>query len=237
MTDIEKMYLENESLVYYTINKYYAQYLFDEDMQQIGRIALWRACERWEPGTGAFSTYAATVIKRAIQHEWVYNTAEKRTGDVVSLDGPLSAHVSEDYNGYALVAGTTDIDYLDLEPIVAVLDLEREKVLYLLMAGYSLKEIAEIQGCSSERIRQLKNYIGKVIRGEMSERQRKQAIRRRIKEQEVAGKGCKKQSNSREESQLIQRLLDSGAAEKIRRPGDYVSDAPRRPRGRPRKLA
>lgn len=237
MTDIEKMYLENESLVYYTINKYYAQYLFDEDMQQIGRIALWRACERWEPGTCAFSTYASTAIKRAIQHEWIYNTAEKRSGDVVSLDSPLSAHVSEDYNGYALVAGTADIDYLDLEPIIAVLDLEREKVLYLLLAGYSLKEIAEIQGCSSERIRQLKTYIGKVIRGEMSERQRKQAIRRRNKEKEAAGQKCAQQGDPRKESQLILRLLNTGAAEKIKRPDLDVPDAPKRPRGRPRKMA
>lgn len=239
MTDIDKMVQENMNLVYFAINKYYQQYRGDEDIVQIGRIALWQACLKWTPDKCEFSSYAVSAIRRAVQHEWVRRTALKRTADATacSLEAPVGPNVDEDLNYYRVIPSVDDVDYLDLDPILMVLDAKRERVLRLLMAGYKANEIAEMTGCSETRVNQFRKDIAKAIRGDMSERQRKQAIRRRIKEQEAAGQSRPEQGDAGPQSQLVIRLLNSGAAQRVKRPGDDVPDAPRRPRGRPRKMA
>lgn len=239
VTDVERMVRENEGLVFFTINKYFQQYLHDEDIQQIGRIALWKACQKWTPEKGAFATYAAAAIKHTIEREWTRQNAKKRSADVQSLDAPIYHDAMKDDTfvlRYVLSA-VDDIDYLDLDSILEVLDSERMWVLQMMLYGYNMAELADIKGCSHQRIHQLRNDIAKVIRGEMSERQRSQAIRRRAKEKEAAGQGRTQQGDAGPQSQLVIRLLNSGAAEKIKRPGDNVQDEPRRPRGRPRKMA
>ena len=61
----DEMIMENMGLVYMIFNKYYKTYAenYKEEMEQIGRIALYKAIQSYEEGTGAFSTFASNIIK------------------------------------------------------------------------------------------------------------------------------------------------------------------------------
>ena len=62
------MTTENLALVPFFMNR---MHLFGEwdDLEQAGRIGLMRAADKYEPGLGKFSTYAAAWIKNAIRRE------------------------------------------------------------------------------------------------------------------------------------------------------------------------
>ena len=67
----ERIFEENQKLVYLAINKYIknpGQYGLNdyEDLEQIGNIALCHAILTYKPGTHAFSTYATVVIRNKL---------------------------------------------------------------------------------------------------------------------------------------------------------------------------
>lgn len=66
----EERYEQNENLVYFTLNRFFAYIAQDKDWQQVGKIALWKACRLFDDTHGAsFSTYAVACIRGAIQHK------------------------------------------------------------------------------------------------------------------------------------------------------------------------
>lgn len=67
----EKIFLDNQKLVYNAINKYISnpgQYGLNdyEDLEQIGNIALCHAILTYKPGNSEFSTYATIVIRNKL---------------------------------------------------------------------------------------------------------------------------------------------------------------------------
>lgn len=42
--EIEQAIISNEKLIYFVINRYYPDFIEDEDIIQSGRIGLWKAC-------------------------------------------------------------------------------------------------------------------------------------------------------------------------------------------------
>jgi RNA polymerase sigma factor (sigma-70 family) len=56
----------NENLVHWTVQRQWLGRLGYEDAVQEGRIALWRALERYDPRRGALSSYAVVAIRHAV---------------------------------------------------------------------------------------------------------------------------------------------------------------------------
>ena len=120
----------NEKLVYKVYNKQFVRYgHIKEDLLQCGRMALWRACQRFDETKGyKFSTYAV----RAITNEML---------DFVYQELKHYQNTGCEYNDN-LVA---DSDYL-IE-IMAIQDAcskcKHKERWYKIMQGYTMKEIAE----------------------------------------------------------------------------------------------
>ena len=49
----EELYEENQSLVWFTLKKYFPSLKVDEDILQVCRIGLWQACAEYYPEKGA----------------------------------------------------------------------------------------------------------------------------------------------------------------------------------------
>ena len=69
--DIEADIQQNERLIWYTLHKYYPQYLKDDDMVQELRITLWRCLELYDETQGiSFSSYCVQAMVNRIQVEY-----------------------------------------------------------------------------------------------------------------------------------------------------------------------
>lgn len=75
-----KIYNENENLVYFTIKKYYSDYLFDEDMIQECKLALWKCINKFDPHRNIkFSTFAVRcIIMRICQINRISNMKKEK---------------------------------------------------------------------------------------------------------------------------------------------------------------
>jgi RNA polymerase sigma factor (sigma-70 family) len=67
MPDIGQALAAHEGLVHWVVRRQWLGELCYAEAVQVGRIALWRAVQRYDPQRGyAFSSYAVPAIKRAI---------------------------------------------------------------------------------------------------------------------------------------------------------------------------
>jgi RNA polymerase sigma factor (sigma-70 family) len=57
---------EHEALVHWVVHRQWLGPLPYQEAVQAGRIGLWRAVKGYDPGRGAFSTYAVPAIQRAV---------------------------------------------------------------------------------------------------------------------------------------------------------------------------
>lgn len=64
--EVQKMLEENEGLVWFALNKYYPQFIKDDDIYQVSMIALWQAVETYDTSKGKFATYAVKCIRNGI---------------------------------------------------------------------------------------------------------------------------------------------------------------------------
>ena len=81
----ERLFNDNINLAYYVARKINIPNMLDEDKFQISMLALWKACETYDPNRNLkFSTYASVCIKNEL-----LMTKRKRSVDTISLDTPL----------------------------------------------------------------------------------------------------------------------------------------------------
>lgn len=89
---VEECLKRHERLVYHVIKKLFGpQHVIDEDLVQIGRIALWKAAQSFEPEKGGkFSTHAGKAIWNEFTNAKRKARYQKRTLDegteVIHLD-------------------------------------------------------------------------------------------------------------------------------------------------------
>ena len=88
MTEIEIKIQENENLIYFTLNTYFPLLADDEDMQQVARIALWKAIEKYSPEKGALSTIVVHNIRKKIANE-LKNKSRHKSPYTVSLSDAI----------------------------------------------------------------------------------------------------------------------------------------------------
>jgi RNA polymerase sigma factor (sigma-70 family) len=81
----------HEPLVHYVVRNQIWGGVPEDDLLQEGRIALWRAIERYDPRRGAaFSTYASVAIARAV---WWATEQERNERRLVRQADPVDAYL------------------------------------------------------------------------------------------------------------------------------------------------
>lgn len=77
--NVDEFIEKKEFLIVYVLNRWFQNYLQDDDFFQIGRIALWKAVLTYDENKGAkFDSYAITLIKRAMIAEIKRQTTQSR---------------------------------------------------------------------------------------------------------------------------------------------------------------
>lgn len=143
-TAAEKLYLENENLVYGTLHRYFPTLAFDEDIQQIARIGLWKACLSYQEDRARFSTAAYTFIANEVRME-LRRKSRKMEALTISLNEFLP-----DSNGAAMdcaefldvTPSTDDIDWCDFEAFWTSLTQRQRIIVTNRMAGRTGRAIA-----------------------------------------------------------------------------------------------
>lgn len=148
---------ENISFVYYLIKKYYPTYIGDEDLVQVGCLALCKAADTWDESKSKFSTYASKCIRNDINKE--LNQRKKQSG-VLSLDYEVTNDDGDSGTFGDFFVGQQDVGFVDIESLTkscSTIDLE---IINLKKQGLSAVEIADKLNCSSQVIqKRLRNII------------------------------------------------------------------------------
>lgn len=162
--DIETDMQQNERLIWYTLYKYYPQYLKDEDMVQELRITLWRCLEQYDETQGtSFSSYCVQAMVNRIRNIHRQQTLPSRIPSRLmdSLDAPIS--VSED--SFTTLKDTIEAppeSLLEMNYFFTFLDTlkpNHKKVVELLIEGYHQIDIAKIIGCSQPQVSRIRRSI------------------------------------------------------------------------------
>lgn len=153
MVDFE----ENMKLVPFTLHKYFPEMAFDEDAMQEGYIALWKACQGYKPGKGAFSTYAVRSIKNRMMNYLQESVYAPHPTAFFSVDA-RDQSFRDKYNAYT----DTRLEELEVEQEMdEILDGFREtlatrpkqvRILNLLLSGLNLRQISLKLGCSHQNV-------------------------------------------------------------------------------------
>lgn len=159
----EELYLANENLVYHILRKYFSNKFFDEDLQQIGKMELWKTCLRFDPDRGKFSSYACICIHNAIAMELRNRKCAKRQGEEndiqISFDAPIRKSESEKIRVADTVPGDLDVNFCDFEGLWKSLTDKEQNVARRLLLGKEQKQIAKDLGISRSYVSRL---VGRV---------------------------------------------------------------------------
>lgn len=146
----ETLYAENEALVWVVMSKHFRQYLFDDDMMQEARLALWRACLAYDPAKGKLSTIATKYIVNAVHRvHWLSQLpGRKPLEPVASLDEQALDGVGSEL--HELVSVQPDTGWVDSGSFLASLSAREREAVLRSYAGYSRLEIGERMGSSRQ---------------------------------------------------------------------------------------
>lgn len=143
-----------------------------DDLEQVGRLAVWEALRRWRPGKGAQSTYLASYIwgyvlkhQRDVTKATGWHRDLGQVATVASLDAPVSAD-SEVTLGDVLAQAPDELPFdEEIEGDALLRDIEarverelpwqRQIVAYGILAGQSQGVAADLLGVSRSRVSQL----------------------------------------------------------------------------------
>jgi RNA polymerase sporulation-specific sigma factor len=136
---------ENINLVYFVIHKYYPNLIKDEDIVQLGMLALCKAANTWDESISKFSGYACRCIGYEINNELKHR---KRQINTISLATPVKGDNGKTDDLSNFIVGEEDIDYVKLQPFYDKLNSKEQDVFALLHNGLTPKEIAKKLGIS-----------------------------------------------------------------------------------------
>lgn len=157
-SDINKVIDENKYLVYFTVKKYFSSFPIDEDVIQVGMIALWESIQNFDITKGTkFSTYACMHIQSVVAGYFRKQAAKCRvlpSGDTMIfldeleyLDGQeTKLSVLEDFNSNVVAS-------IELKEFFSkCLSAVERMILTLKVCGYKQREIGEQVGYSQKQI-------------------------------------------------------------------------------------
>lgn len=163
----EELYSQNEPLVRWTAKKYYPDFMDDEDLMQEGRIGLWRACLAYDEKKGLkFSPVAVSYIQNALRHgyEKLYGRSlgkRRLLWGVQSLYEPIG---HDDLLLQDIIPGDTDVAFLDISGALSRMSDRDREILYLMIGGFSQKEIAKKIGVSERTIYRVLQIAKRIFR-------------------------------------------------------------------------
>ena len=163
-SNVEYNIQQNERLIWYTLDKYYPQYLSDEDMVQELRIILWRCLELYDETQGAsFSNYCIHAMINRIRNIHRINTLPGKipAEALYGLDAPI---VNNDGTSILVkdIIEAPDESLLEMNYFFTFLDTlkpSHKKVAELLIEGYRQIDISKILGCSQPQVSRIKRTI------------------------------------------------------------------------------
>ena len=152
--DAERLYLENEKLIYGALYQYFPALAFDEDIQQIAGIGLWKACLNYDADKSCFSTAAYKFIKTEVLQEL---RKRRRRGKIATI--PFTALVCdlttegrEELDILAISPSLDDIDWCDAETFWASLTERQQFIVKARISGMVDEKIAEQLGVTRTMI-------------------------------------------------------------------------------------
>ena len=162
----EELYLKNEPLVYYVLNKKFPMNRLDDDFKQIARLGLWKACLRYDENKGKFSTYAVPAIENEIKMEL---RKKSRKPIEISLDD-LIRDTSDDTDRltiFGICMGDQDVGFVDTIWADKELTERQKRILSLLYNGMVQDDVAREIGISqtmvSREVAKIRNVAQKYI--------------------------------------------------------------------------
>lgn len=151
----EELYLANERLAHWVLAKYYSCRQMDEDLQQVARLGLWKACVGFKESSGfTFSSYASRVMLNELSN--YFRDASRAYRDNYS-DISLNTIVSDDGTTLEMaLPGDMDVQFMDLNGFWKSLTSKEKKIVKMLMNGLTNREIGKIMGVSNQRISEIR---------------------------------------------------------------------------------
>lgn len=159
--DAEQLYRENEKLVHGALQRYFPTLAFDEDIQQIAGLGLWKACLHYDAAKSRFSTVAYKFIATEVLME-LRKRCRKSEVSTISLNTLL--HGSEiDGMGELDIMGilpcADDIDWCDTAAFWSSLTERQRFIVKARLAGSVFDSIAAELGVSTATVIREKNII------------------------------------------------------------------------------
>ena len=159
--DAEQLYRENEKLVHGALQRYFPTLAFDEDIQQIARIGLWKACLSYQEDRARFSTAAYKFIANEVRME-LRKRCRKGKNSTISLNSVLQGLGTDgmdELDIMGVVAGSNDIDWCDAAAFWESLTERQRFIVKARLAGSVDTAIAEELGVSHATVIREKNII------------------------------------------------------------------------------
>lgn len=151
----EELYLANERLAHWVLAKYYSRRQMDEDLQQVARLGLWKACVGFKESSGfTFSSYASRVMLNELSN--YFRDASRTYRDNYS-DISLNTIVNDDGTTLEMtLPGDMDVQFMDLNGFWKSLTSKEKKIVKMLMNGLTNQEIGKIMGVSNQSISEIR---------------------------------------------------------------------------------
>lgn len=145
-----ELVIRHLNLVYSVLHKNFPKHAYDEDLVQIGRLALVEAADRWDESKSEFGTFAWTVVTNAIRLEFRRRNKDWR---VVSLNNYVNPGDDSEVLTYEdTLRGDDDVNYCDHDGYYSLLTDKERELADLLRSGLSVPEIARLWNCSRETV-------------------------------------------------------------------------------------
>ena len=161
---------ENRNFSKFILKRYFYESMYDDDMNQIADLGLWKACTTFNDSKGIkFTAYATRVICNEVLQEI---RRRKKIIQTVSLDEPIS----DEFSNISL--GDCISDNYDFISEIAIkcnvhntfcgLTHKQRKIFTLWLVGLGQKEIAEKLGYSRAYINKVINQCKKKVKDQAS---------------------------------------------------------------------
>lgn len=166
MDEISKKIQDNLGLVYMTIKQYFPHCYYDDDIIQVGIIALWKAINKFNESKGcSFSSFAVKIIRNSIithlkTKEFRHNITLVSYEECINNNSKETKILSIPDNKIyqTLLNKEIDINKIDFTPV-------QKKIIELLMLGFNQTEVANMVNKSKQSI----NIQIKKIRRKLTE--------------------------------------------------------------------
>lgn len=158
--DREALFEQNQGLVYHVLKKYRTSNIQSwysmDDLEQVARIALWRASQRYDPSRGAFSTLAVVYITTAAKDFLRENRRKYGGHPILSLSKVVWEGDKQDVEfGDTLPGNTFDSTGIEFRAFLRSLHRKHSRILELRAQGLTQAEVSQVTGISQPHVARL----------------------------------------------------------------------------------